>query len=38
MEARDFFTGGNLRSGVFTQVSPSHQHVVFVGGGPVWRF
>jgi len=38
MEARDFYTGGNLRSGGLTQVSPSHQHVVFVGGGPVWRF
>jgi hypothetical protein len=38
IEARDFFTGGNLRSGGFTQVSPSHQHVVFAGGGPVWRF
>jgi len=38
MEARDFVTGGNLTSGGLAHVSPSHQHVVFVGGGPVWRF
>lgn len=38
MEVRDFFSGGSLRSGGFTQVSPSHQHVVFAGGGLVFRF
>ena len=38
VEARDFFSGGSLRSGDFTHVSPAHQHMVFAGGGPVLRF
>jgi hypothetical protein len=38
VEARDFVSTGNLRSGGFTEVFPSHEHVVFAGGGPVWRF
>ena len=37
-EARDFFSGGNLQSSSLTSVSPSHQHVVFAGGGAVFRF
>jgi len=37
-EARDFFSGGNFQSSSLTSVSPSHQHVVFAGGGAVFRF
>jgi len=37
-EARDFFSGGNFQSSSLTHVSPSHQHVVFAGGGVVFRF
>src|SRR5215469_6047105 len=37
-EARDFFSGGNFQSSSFTSVSPAHQHVVFAGGGVVWKF
>jgi hypothetical protein len=38
VEARDFFSGGNFQSSSMTHVSPSHQHVVFAGGGAVFRF
>lgn len=38
VEARDFFSGGNFQSSSMTTVSPSHQHVVFAGGGAVFRF
>jgi hypothetical protein len=37
-EVRDFFSGTALHSTSFFQVSPSHQHVVFAGGGAVFRF
>lgn len=37
-EARDFYSGGILQSSTFTHISPSHQHVVFVGGGVVFKF
>src|SRR5215472_7465111 len=37
-EARDFFSGGNFQSSRLTSVSPAHQHVVFAGGGAVFRF
>jgi hypothetical protein len=38
VEARDFYSGGSLQSSSFTQVSPAHQHLVFAGGGAVFRF
>jgi hypothetical protein len=38
VEARDFFSGGNLQTSGLTSVSPAHQHVVFAGGGAVFRF
>ncbi len=37
-EARDFFSSASLHSAGIFQVSPSHQHVVFAGGGAVFRF
>ncbi len=37
-EVRDFFSGGALQGTNLVSVSPSHQHVVFIGGGAVFRF
>lgn len=37
-EVHDFFSGGVLQSTNLVSVSPSHQHMVFVGGGVVLKF
>ncbi len=37
-EMRDFYSAGIFRSNGPTHVSPSHQHVLFVGGGAVFKF
>jgi hypothetical protein len=37
-EVRDFFSGSAFQSTNLVSVSPSHQHMLFVGGGAVFKF
>jgi hypothetical protein len=37
-ETRYFYSGTSLHASDFAQISPTHQHTVFLGGGPVFAF